>query len=1189
MDFRILGPLEVVSSDRVVELPGSKPRVLLALLLVRANHVVGSDRLAEDLWEGSPPESARATLQTYVSQLRKSLGLASLLTRRGGYVLEIEPAALDASRFERAFAALRTADEPTRVAANLSEALGLWRGPALTEFDQMLWAQPEIARLEGMRLSAYERLTDARLALGEHAALVDELESEVHSSPLREGLWSQLMLALYRCGRQSDALRAYGRLRRHLGEELGIEPSKELVRLEEAILLQKPDLDWIAPEGASLITQPVRDTFARPPVPVPLPATLRALVQEPFIGRVAELERLRKAWNAARAGDGRAVFVAGEPGIGKTRLIAELAVHSAEDGARVLYGRCDDDLGVPYQPWVESLQEFVRSRRPGDEKPAAKAGNQTAQLLPQLVSLVAGTDGAVSGDAETERYLAFSAVVDLVAEVCADGPVLLVLEDLHWADDPTLALLRRVLRSSPQMPLLVVCTYRASELSKDHALVELLAGLHREAGVERENLEGFGDAEIVVLLEAALGRTITEGDVALAHSLGRATAGNPFFTKEIIRQLMADGSIGSESEPARTPPWEDSRAWKLPQSVREVLGQRVRRLGNDLHDVLTTASTLGHQFDLDLLAGVVGRPADELVGVLDRAGNAALITEVEDQSGRFAFAHSLIQQTLYAELGTARRQWLHRRAGEVLEALERTSVGPPRVRELAHHWLTAWPADAAKALRYTVSAAEEALSGLAPEDAVRWYRHGLDLCPPKGDADDALRCDLLIGLGTAQRQAEDQACRETLLDAARLARQLGDTDRLVRAALLNPYPFTPIAALDADRIAVLEAALNAIGDVPSADRAELLATLAAELMWSADLSRRRELATEALEIARTVAEPRTLVNVLNLCFHALYVPDNLSQRTAWAEEALQAADATSDPLLRWIALDLRTWTAFDVGDFAELDRFLEEQEAITERLGQARYRIGAAMLRASRVVTTGSAVDAEAALKELRGVAATADPSAATLMGATLTLALRWRSGHISELAPLMEQSTAEQPAIPASRSALAQLYVELGRDDDARTLLDAEVADAFQRAPYDRIWLGNMTRWSSVSAELGDRPSAAILYPLLAPFQELIVGPQAGSGEGSVAYQLGRLASTLRHYDQGLEHFDAATAINERVGAAYWAACTHYEKARCLGARDAPGDLELAGPLLQQALTIATKEGYALIEHRIRQSLATP
>ena len=296
MEFRILGPLEVVSDDELVEVHGAKARALLALFLVHANQVVAPDRLIDDLWDGAPPNTATPTLQTYVSQVRKSLPRGSLVTRPSGYVLEVAPGDVDARRFEDAFAGVSRCEDASAdwVAARLGEALGWWRGPALADFEGAAWAQPEAARLEGLRLAAIERLTGARLALGEHAALVPELEALVEQHPWREGLWAQLMLALYRSDRQADALRAYGRLRRHLGEELGIEPSKELVGLEEAILLQKPELDWPAPRLESTAG-----------VSLPVPVVLRDAADELFVGRGPELDALKRAWKDASAGERR--------------------------------------------------------------------------------------------------------------------------------------------------------------------------------------------------------------------------------------------------------------------------------------------------------------------------------------------------------------------------------------------------------------------------------------------------------------------------------------------------------------------------------------------------------------------------------------------------------------------------------------------------------------------------------------------------------------------------------------------------------------------------------------------------------------------------------------------------------------------------------------------------------------------
>ena len=501
VEFGILGPLVVASPDGVVEVRGAKRRALLALLLVHANHVVVPERLVEDLWEGAPPPSAMATLQTYVSQLRKLVGPETLRTRAGGYVLEVATADLDALRFEHALREVSGTEHPPArwIAAQLSEALGWWRGSALADFDGTSWAQPETARLEGLRLAAFEDLAEARLALGEHAALAPELESLVARHPLRERLWAQLMVALYRSERQADALRAYGRLRRHLGEELGIEPSRELARLEEAILLQKPELDWQPPPAAPRAEPPAEASL-------PVPGVLARAAGELFVGRDAEVDLLMRAWKDARAGEGRAVLIGGEPGVGKTRLAAELARIVAADGAGVLYGRCEEDLGIPYQPWVEALRHLI-GHEPRDlfTDQGAEYGGELVRLMPELARRFGNPATRPSSDPESDRYLLFGAVVGLLARVCSECPVLLVLEDLHWADKQSLLLLRHLIGSSDPRRLLVVGTYRPTDLAAEHPLTDVLAALHREPHVQRVDVHGLSDTEVVALLEATAG------------------------------------------------------------------------------------------------------------------------------------------------------------------------------------------------------------------------------------------------------------------------------------------------------------------------------------------------------------------------------------------------------------------------------------------------------------------------------------------------------------------------------------------------------------------------------------------------------------------------------------------------------------------------------------------------------------
>ncbi len=355
MRFGILGPLQVDDDGRRLDLGRPKQRALLALLLIHANSVVSVDKLVDDLWAGHPPDDASAALQVQVSRLRRALaegagGAVVVENRKPGYVLHVAPEDLDAQRFRRLVAGAGDAmagDTPEQALALLDEALGLWRGPALAEFADEPFAMSEAARLHELRLVAEEERVEAELALGRHATLVGRLRQLAGEHQLRERLWGQLMLALYRCGRQAEALRAYGELRHHLGEELGIDPSPALQRLEEAVLLQASELDWTPTVADGPISPVEVDHSTSGAGALPMAAGTEA---SPFVGRRHHLEHLLGEWQAATAGGPRLVLVAGEPGVGKTRLAMELARAAHAGGAMVLLGHCDEELAVPTSP-----------------------------------------------------------------------------------------------------------------------------------------------------------------------------------------------------------------------------------------------------------------------------------------------------------------------------------------------------------------------------------------------------------------------------------------------------------------------------------------------------------------------------------------------------------------------------------------------------------------------------------------------------------------------------------------------------------------------------------------------------------------------------------------------------------------------------------------------------------------------
>ena len=630
---------------------------------------------------------------------------------------------------------------------------------------------------------------------------------------------------------------------------------------------------------------------------IALPERLRELPATAYVGRVAERERLTELWEQARDGSLCVALMAGEAGVGKTRLSTNLALEARGEGATVLYGRCDEDLGVPYQPWVQALGHLViEAPQSVLDAHVERFGGDLARLIPAVRDRVRELPSPRESDPETERYLLYAAVAGLLEGAGEQEPLLLILDDLHWADSPTLSLLRHLVTAGSSIPVMVVGTYRDSDLSRDHPLTALLAALHREQGVERIKLTGLDSEEVLALMEAAAGHDMDTDGRALAEEITRETAGNPFFAGEVLRHLTESGAI-VQADDGRWRLVGDLADLGLPQSVREVIGQRVERLGSDARTALSAAAVIGRDFDLDLLVAVVDLPEARVLDLLDEGVSASLLQENRDRAGRFTFSHALVEHALYEDLGATRRARLHKRVAEALEQQCGDEPGE-RLGELAGHWAAAViSSDTAKAIHYARRAAERALEQLAPDDAARWYRKALELHGQASSGNRCERCDLLIGLGEAQRQTGNPEFRRTLLDAAQLAQDLKDADLLCRAVLANTRGFTSQAgAVDSERVQTQEATALALPD-GDPRRARVLALLASELHYAGEPSRCRELAAEAIEIARAAGDRAALAHTLSLATWAIAAPDTLAQRQRLVDELVDLTGHLDDPRL----------------------------------------------------------------------------------------------------------------------------------------------------------------------------------------------------------------------------------------------------------------------------------------------------
>ena len=467
---------------------------------------------------------------------------------------------------------------------------------------------------------------------------------------------------------------------------------------------------------------------------IPLPARLALRPPVGVVGRETEVTVIGEAVKRMAGGDGRELLiVSGEAGLGKTTLVAESARSAFDNGACVLFGHCEEDLATPYQLFAEALGQYVTHA--SEEQLLAHVavhGSELTRLVPALASRIPDLPLSRATDSDTERFLLFAAVVGLLATLSAHQPIVLVLDDLQWADNGSLLLLRHLLVSDTPMRLLVLGTYR-DELSQTHPLIETLAALHRQSAVTRIDLAGLDDNGVVTFLEAVASQLLDDDAFGLAHAIYRETDGNPFFVSEVLRHLTETGAISQDGTGRWVAP-DSLDQLALPDSVRMVIGARVGRLGREAGRVLSLASVIGQDFDLDLLARATQTGEDDLLDILDAAAGVSLVRELADAPGRFNFAHALIQHTLYEDLGPTRRARAHRRVAEALEEFcgERPGM---RVGELARHWIAALPIDFAKAIRYSQQAGDAALGALAPADALRYYAQALDLQSEIADPD----------------------------------------------------------------------------------------------------------------------------------------------------------------------------------------------------------------------------------------------------------------------------------------------------------------------------------------------------------------------------------------------------------------------------------------------------------------------
>ena len=839
----------------------------------------------------------------------------------------------------------------------------------------------------------------------------------------------------------------------------------------------------------------------------------------------------------------------------------------------MLYGRCDEELAVPYQPWSEALRHLVTH---APEPWLREARPEITRLVPEIRERRIDLTGPTSSDADAERYVLFASVIELLAVVSRDAPVVLVLDDLHWADRPTTELLRQLGASGVPMRVLVVGTFRDADIGPNHPLTDTLAALHRDDASTRIALRGLGDTELLELMEESAGHELDDDGLALRDALLAETDGNPFFVVEILRHLAETNSI-TRREDGRWVATSELRATGLPVSVREVLGRRVAHLGDTAMGVLSAASVIGRDFDLDTLTILLDEDESRLLDLLDHAVTANLLSEAAP--GRFSFAHALVEHALYEELGSTRRARLHRRVAEIIEQQTRGEPGD-RIGELAHHWAEAVaPQDPSKAVTYAQRAGDHALDRLAPDEAVRWYRQALDMVERSATSEENLRCALLVRLGDAQRQIGDPGFRKTLLDAGHLAGRIDDTSLLVAAALANNRGFfSSSGVVDDERVEVLRLALDRIDTTDMSSRARLLALLASELLWTGDLAERRAVGDEAIAVARASGVPSTTLHVLNLVYTATWTPDNLDERLERSAEAVALARELADEVGEFFALMCSLAAHYDCATVAVAT--IERMHEIAEHLGQPTLEWVSGWVDAVEGARVGDSERSERAAEAALAVGTAAgQPDAVLFYGIQLAY-VRWLQGRRAELLPVLEPLADEMEDVPAFLPLLAVCQLDAGAVEAARELLTNELP-RLGNVPANFTSLAGIVFWSEVAYRLADRDAASRLMPKLAPYPELM-SFNGVALQGPVADALGCLASMLGDHDDAERYFDVADALSDQFEAPFFSARVALHRAEMQLGRDGPGDRDEAQSNCDAAMKVALRHGFPGIQREV-------
>lgn len=1054
-------------------------RRVLAAIALDAPHPVTTSRLESLLW-AEPPATARKALQTHVARIRRATSEGLIATTDDGYRLGPD-VLLDRAAFE---AAVGTSSSPARqvdVAERhrvLVRALDRWRGLPYGELDDGEDVHTIREQLSEQRRVAEERLAECRLLLGELDDAVVALERLVAEEPYRERRWWLLMLALYRAGRRRDGLAAFARVRVALNEGVGLEPGDELVALERRLVADDPSL-----LAASALDGPR-------PAAVPsdrLPAT-------GLVGREADLAVLDGLVASAQGGGCGLVVVEGAPGVGKSALGRAAAERAARAGVTVAWTACEAEPARPLQPFEDVVAALVRDL--GVARVVALAGAD-APALAALLPGARGSEVAVSvGMGPALRHL--------LAAAAAERPLLVVIDDAHWAPPATQRFVEELPAAGPGIAVLVLSRPGAGTW-----------GAHAEGTLV---LAPLGRDETAALVRAVLGAEVLDSGVA--DDLWRRSGGQPLLARELTAALVAQGSLHDDGEG-----WVLDEGVPVPDSVVELVRTRAAELGPATLGVLQSAAVLGVSFDLHLLAELV---PDAASGLREGVRAGLLVDDHlpgEPPADGLAFAHALTHAAVLDGIPAGRRIELHEAAG--LALLTRPDASP---LEVARHLVAAAPLDLDRAVAAAHRAGLAASEAFAHDLAVDQHRAELGLLDAAGLAASARACDALTALGDAERLAGDDGCRKHLEEAARLADALGDGDRLAAAAwsLCQLGPTTRVGDVDADAAALATRALDVVRSPVL--RARLAGAASLLLSMAEDPSRCRELYALAVQEADATGDAALIAHVLPYGYLAQGGPDDLEARQRTTARLRGLVEHLDDPIPRFELLQLQFSLAVQCGE-GGLEPLLAEMDHLAERIGDPGRRWALGYLRSAFVHLRGDADGAELLAAETLAAAEPHFEERALATYGVQLLGIRDVQGRLPELAPLIDQVLEEQPDLAAWHAARAWVAAAEGDRRRAEAELDLVLAPEGLRLPRDFTWMASACAVARAAAGIGDAGRAAAARRALEPH----TGQMTWAGTctlGPVDLALAEAADACGDVEAAAHHARRAVELARRLQA---------------------------------------------------------